>query len=320
MEVAPLLLEVDVHLVAHHQLVVSVAYPGTPREHLVAVADVDALETSADIPRDGVGRTVSHTGVHPLLVVLVDHPCSDVCPVGGAIVSCQYRCRYCNKRIAELDIVSAREVTGRVHLHLVGLAQRYGRPGEVLSTHADVPLLVDIVEAEAYIERIAAELCLGESRVVAVVKVNLCPIKILHNEPELHTGRNHASEEIFAKRILSSNALVGECANLVVQHRCPHSVILPQEVEGQVGPHIERVRVVLVAGKSHRVGTHGVELVALSRCGWVVRGLHQPIMAEYSVVLRLRTKGGKQRDEYGNDAFKHISITLHSPFYCHDMG
>ena len=75
MEVAPLLLKVDIHLIAHHQFVVAVAHTGATGEHLVAIADVDALKASADIARDGqllqyvreVAQTVVDADPHGML-------------------------------------------------------------------------------------------------------------------------------------------------------------------------------------------------------------------------------------------------------------
>ena len=121
----------------------------------------------------------------------------------------------------------------------------------MLSAHADVPLAVDVVEAEAHVKGVAAELRLGESWIAAVFQINLRTVKLLHNEAELQTCRNHTPEEAFAKGILGGKTLVGERAYLVVEHRGAHAMILPQKVEGQVRAHIERLGTALVAREAH---------------------------------------------------------------------
>ncbi len=94
MFVSALLLKVDVRRIAYYQLVASVAGVGSAGVHLVAVADVDAVETSAYKGGNRIGGAVADSGIENFLLVAIDQPRGYIGPIGVAVVACEHGCRY----------------------------------------------------------------------------------------------------------------------------------------------------------------------------------------------------------------------------------
>ena len=90
MAVTSLLLEVQIRLVTHKQLVRAIANLQYRGVDLVAVANNDAVEESADISCHGVRWAVAHSDIHHLLLMRVLQTCRHVDAVAGTIGMCQH--------------------------------------------------------------------------------------------------------------------------------------------------------------------------------------------------------------------------------------
>ena len=88
----------------------------------------------------------------------------------------------------------------------------------MLGRSAGIPCAVCIIQSEAHIERVAADLRVGESRIAGVLKVKLCTVEALHEQSELHTHSHIAAKELMPVSILARYALVSEETYLVVKH------------------------------------------------------------------------------------------------------
>lgn len=142
-----------------------------------------------------------------------------------------------------------------------------------------------IIQSEAHIERVAADLRVGESRIAGVLKVKLCTVEALHEQSEPHTHSHIATKELKPVSILARYALVSEETYLVVKHIQSHTMIVLQKINGHVGSDKCRLRIMLKAGKVYGISTCDIQDRSLANGGRVEIGLHHPVMTERRVVL-----------------------------------
>ena len=76
---------VDIHLVAYEEFMTAIAYADGRCVHLVAVSDVEPMETASYECCDGIGGTVSHAQVHASVLMLVLQTCRDVSTIAHPV-------------------------------------------------------------------------------------------------------------------------------------------------------------------------------------------------------------------------------------------
>ena len=94
MKVAPLLMKIDIHLVAHKEFMTPVA--GTHRRgvELVTVAQLDAFDDATQLEGDRGGRTVGETRIKTSLLMRVLQSSGDISPPSHPIGTSEHRGLY----------------------------------------------------------------------------------------------------------------------------------------------------------------------------------------------------------------------------------
>lgn len=95
MQVLAFFEKVEIHLIAHEQLMAAVADAYRRCVGLITVAYVYTVETSPHHHRYGIVGTVCHAAVHHLLVVSIYQPPCKVSPIDCAVSSAEHRHWYC---------------------------------------------------------------------------------------------------------------------------------------------------------------------------------------------------------------------------------
>ena len=158
MEILSLLLKVEVHLVADEEFVAAVAGIDGGGIHLVGIAHHDAVYVSSDEHRHGVCGRISCSHVHHLLLMRIDEACGDVAAICHSVGAHKEGRLYCKKRTSQLNIASAGQIIGGVHLQLVGLAETDEGRIDVLCGDAGIPVAVGVIESDGEVERVAVHL------------------------------------------------------------------------------------------------------------------------------------------------------------------
>ena len=94
MPVLALLRQVQVHLIAHKQLMAAVDDADSRSIDLVAIADVNAMEVATDKQRHRIGGTIRRADIHVALVVSIYQPPRHVGTIAHAVGAHQHRSWY----------------------------------------------------------------------------------------------------------------------------------------------------------------------------------------------------------------------------------
>ena len=94
MKVAPLLMKIDIHLVAHKEFMTPVA--GTHRRgvEFITVAQPDAFDDTTQLKGDRGGRTIGETSIKTSLLMRVLQASGDISPPGHAVGTSENRGLY----------------------------------------------------------------------------------------------------------------------------------------------------------------------------------------------------------------------------------
>lgn len=130
--------EVEVHVVAERHLVLSRSQTKSRSESFVRIAQLDAVEATANKGRHASRGVVGHTAIESFFVVLIDEPTRENGVDFRPVVGDERGRHYLIQRIFESYIVSCGEKISGFHFVLVCIAHRNQRGGEVCGRQASV--------------------------------------------------------------------------------------------------------------------------------------------------------------------------------------